>query len=453
MPHQKRPEGSTTVWGPTREWWVFNPGPRLDICLDEGVYDFVFHQKTYQFKPNMRISPAKHLAMLGQNYPWRTMLIDYHEDVALLYTAELEWTRPVGVFPMWSATRDTKSLLRRLDTYPEPGEPVGQFTGTTEKALAVPDQEQRIIICNFSKIPDQWESVFRDLVAAKRDFPHITFHLNGQKSIPRTLATGVDSFDHPITIDWADDQPQLLLANGRLLDYSRFTKTDHYRKWARIVGIEVGSIFALEDRARKSRRMYTFNLRSLKWSFANYEKVWSMRIVDESEVNADDPDSSWIPVDLQYRPRATATGDKWVCDLCSINDRCPFSRPGAICIVDDTEAAKLAQKFKTRNSSDIVDALGALPGAQSMRAHHALTAEQVRNQNHPDDPKFNPEVTRILATTFDQGVTLARLVDPLLGGGSGKGRKVINAGLAVAASPCELAAGFAKAVDEAWLQP
>ena len=360
----------------------------------------------------------------------------------------LSGTRPEAVFPMWSAHDDKKSLLRKLDGYPDAGEPVGLFTGASEKAVAVPDQEQRIVICNLPNTGVRWESVFRDLVSAKRDFPHITFHLNGQKGVPRTLGTGVDSFDHPVTMQWEKDgQPSLLLANGRELLYHQFLKTDDHRKWARIVGIEAGSVFALEDRTRKSRRMYTFNLRSLKWAFANYERVWSMRVVDESEVSPDDPDSAWIPVDLQYRPRAVTATDKWVCDLCSINDRCPFSRPGAVCIVNDSEAAKLADKFKTRNSGDIIDALGSLLGAQSVRAQHAVAAEAARNERHPDDPKFSSEVTKILATTFDQGVTLARLVDPMVGGGSGKGRKVINATLA-AATPRELAAGFAKAVDE-----
>ena len=114
--------------------------------------------------------------------------------------------------------------------------------------------------------------------------------------------------------------------------------------------------------------MYQFNLRSLKWAFANYEQVWSMRVVDESEVDVDDPTASWIPVDMRYRPWATAINDKWLCDLCSISHRCPYFKPGAICIVDDTEAANLAKNFKSRNAQDILDGLGVLVGAQTERS-------------------------------------------------------------------------------------
>ena len=449
MPRTSRPDGPS-VWGPAREWWVFNPGPRLDICLDEGVYDFVFHQKTYQFKKNMAISPRKHLAMLAQNYPWRAMLVDYHEAVTLLYTAERGWDAPAGVFPMWSARNDTESLTRLLDQYPESPDPVGTFTGTNAPACAVPGQEQRVIICNFPKMPSQWEYVFRDLVDVKREYPHITFHLNGQKSIPRTLATGVDSFDHPVTIDWIGDQPRLLLANGGLLDEKKYREDGDHRKWAKLVGIEARTIFETPMRVKKSRRMYTFNLRSLKWAFANYETVWSMRVVDETEVDTDEPDASWIPVDLSYRPRTQEITDKWICDLCSISHRCPFFRPGAICIVDDTEAANLADKFKTRNSRDIIEGLGVLLAASVTRASNAVATEQDYNRTHPDEPRFNPEVTRMLATVFDEGVTLARLVDPNLNG-SGKGKKVINVGIAAqgvaASSPQELAAGFVQELE------
>ena len=49
---------------------------------------------------------------------------------------------------MWSAHDRTTTLLRKLDNYPQVGEPVGLFTGAAEKAVAREDQEQRIIICN-----------------------------------------------------------------------------------------------------------------------------------------------------------------------------------------------------------------------------------------------------------------------------------------------------------------
>ena len=72
----------------------------------------------------------------------------------------------------------------------------------------------------------------------KRDFPHIIFHVNGQKTVPRTLGVGIDSFDHPVTIDWIDDQPRLLLANGRLLDHRTYKTGGEHEKWARLVGIQ-----------------------------------------------------------------------------------------------------------------------------------------------------------------------------------------------------------------------
>ena len=257
-----------------------------------------------------------------------------------------------------------------------------------------------------------------------------------------------------MTLEWTNDQPTLLLASGQPLPYKNIGKID-YNRWSRLVGIQPHTIFDQADRTKKSRRMYMFNLRSLKWSFANYHTVWSMKVVDESMVDIDDPDSEWIPVDVRYRPRAEDTTDKWICDLCSISNRCPFFRPGAICAVDDTEAASLAGKFKTRNSFDIIEGLGVLVGAQSERAKNALKLEQKHNDEHPDDARFSPEVTRMLTAVFDQGVTLARLVDPSLGTAQPAGRRnrnVIDATVAsavAAASPQQLAAGIAREIDAA----
>ena len=97
--------------------------------------------------------------------------------------------------------------------------------------------------------------------------------------------------------------------------------------------------------------------------------------------------------------------------------------------MDDTEAANLAKNFKSRNASDILEGLGVLVGAQTERAHQAMKAEKQHNDDHPDEPRFSPEVTRMLAHTFDQGVTLARLIDPFLGvaaarGGNSKARAI-----------------------------
>lgn len=455
MPRLTRSD-SVSVWGPTREWWVYQPGPRLDICLEEGIYDFVFHQKTYQFKRNMAIDPKKHLQQLAQHFPWRAMLVDYHEELTLLYTNAKGWDEPAGVFPMWSARDRTDKLRKLLDKYPEPGTEVGWFTGARVAAKAMEGQEQRVVLCNFPHIMVQWEDVFRDLMDVKREYPHIIFHVNGQKSMARTLGVGIDSFDHPVTIDWIGNQPRLLLANGRLLSDEAYRKGGEHERWARLIGMRASSIFDQEERTRKSRRMYTFNLRSLKWAFANYEQVWSMRVSDESEVNIDDPDSSWVSIDMSYRPRSKDINDKWLCDLCSIARRCPYFKPGAICVVDDTEAANLAKNFKSRNAQDIVEGLGVLVGAQTQRTHEAMKAEKVYNETNPDSPRFSPEVTRMLAHVFDQGVTLARLLDPFLGVAAGRGgnnrARIITATTTSAvagATPQEMAAGMMKELERA----
>ena len=69
----------------------------------------------------MAIDPREHLTLLAPNFPWRAMLIDYHEELALLYTSEKGWDEPDGVFPMWSAKMPTFKLREMLDRYPQAG--------------------------------------------------------------------------------------------------------------------------------------------------------------------------------------------------------------------------------------------------------------------------------------------------------------------------------------------
>ena len=123
--------------------------------------------------------------------------------------------------------------------------------------------------------------------------------------------------------------------------------------------------------------------------------------------------------------------------------------------MDDTAGKELVSNFKTRRSTDIIDALGGVLSAQESRTHAAMAAEKQYNEKNPDEPKFSPEVTKMLATLFDQGVTLARLVDPTLGL-SGRKRSAIEtqAHESLAGStPREVAAALAGEIESMGLDP
>ncbi len=443
MPRLSVPESSQAVWGPERRWWVLNPGPRLPICFDEGVTDFVFSQKTYQFKSNMSMSPRRSIEAYARGRAWRAILVEYYGTCAMEFDSEHGWDNPVGVYPSWSNAENSWDELEAiLDDYPEPGEPVGFFFGMAVELACMYRQDRVVIIRNPPSTPTEWETFFRRLLEYKNLHPDIIFHIHGGKSVTRTIGTGVDSFDHPVTTRWIDGEPCLILPSGK--EYGTHRKSEkNPDRWASLIGMHATSLLKIEDRQTLSNTMYRFNLRSLKWAFSNYEKFWSLRVADESQMDVDSSDASWVPVDLAYRPRLNDVTDKWLCDLCSLSTRCPYSRPGAICIVDDSDASPLAKTFGTRRVTDIRDILEGLIANDLERVGAATIKEREAMENGvltltrtgheiTVEGGLDPELTKLSMSVYERVVMLGRIYDPAVAaalappraGGSGGG--VIN---------------------------
>jgi hypothetical protein len=94
----------------------------------------------------------------------------------------------------------------------------------------------------------------------------------------------------------------------------------------------------------------------------------------------------------------------------------------------------LQRFFKTRNSDHIIEGLGELMALGVERAERGLEFER-------SEDKLVPEVTKIMRNLFDQGVRLAKLVNPEL---TPKGPMVTigingNASIGVGPTPQELA--------------
>ena len=71
---------------------------------------------------------------------------------------------------------------------------------------------------------------------------------------------------------------------------------------------------------------------------------------------------------------------------------------------------ELAEFFKTRDASKVIDGLGYLLGKQADRVEAAMADEALEGE-------MSPDVTRMINGLFDRGVRLAQLNDPRLKGG------------------------------------
>lgn len=444
---------SASPWNQQSRMWLLNPGRNIDVCFDLGVTDFVFTQKTYQFKRNMAISPEKSLEFHARGRPWEAILVEYNGAVALHYTSRRGFTRPIGAYPSWSATTDTIGALERLVRhYPEPGDEVGLFGYMNDKvSVAVEGQQKIILIRNPPKDMFEWQRIMAAVTSLKRKFPEVQFHLHGGKSVARTIGISIDSFDHPVMMAWEQGRPTLLMPNGQT-PILRPDNREHDH-WAKLIGESVPRLRRIKERPELSRAVFTFNLKSLIWAHKNQDKLYAFHRPDpDGEVDLDSTDEEWVPIATNYRPRITEVTDRWLCDTCTISHRCPYSRAGAICVVDGTEAHKLSEKFKSRKATDIIDGLSALLSANTQRLEKALVTEEEAAQIS-GQYRLSPQVTTLANAVFDRGIQMARLLDPQVAGQMAHNRTNIgiinaNAGAVAQATPQQLMAGVAAKLEQ-----
>jgi hypothetical protein len=447
MPTSTTDDAFASPWTNRSTLWVLNPGLNIDQCFDYGIENYVFTQRTYQFKRNMAIDPKKQLDFYSRGRPWRALLVEYDGRVSLLFDSKHGWNKPVAAYPSWSYKDHTSARLADLcRNYPLTGQVVGKFWGDEKQYKAVRGQDRVILIRNPPVDKFDWQTMMGYLSDLKRVHPEIQFHMHGGKSVQRTIGISIDRCDHPVTLQWTDGRPTLLLPNGA---YSR--GQHEHNHWGRLIGEQLSEFRRMKDRRELSRYSYKFNLKALIWAERNQDRLYAFQgkrpDVDPEAVDWVASDVEWKPTLSRYRPRVIELGDKWLCDTCTISNRCPYSRHGAVCIVDGTEGAKLSEQFRSRKSSDIIDGISSLLGASAERYENALATEQDMAAQ-TGIYKLSPAVTALANGLFDRAIQMARLLDPQIAGQMANGRVNVgivnaNAGAVAAATPQEIMAGVA----------
>jgi hypothetical protein len=137
-------------------------------------------------------------------------------------------------------------------------------------------------------------------------------------------------------------------------------------------------------------------------------------------------------------------GDMIACDSCSLNLKCKYFRVGAVCGVPGSDNSDLGRYFNTRDSGLILEGLGKLLETQSERVQRGLQTEEALQE-------LDPEVSKLVSNLFDQGVKLAKLVDPSLRTSPAKIQINAGAGSQTAVmqmSPQELVAGVMRELEK-----
>lgn len=378
----------------TECWWR---GPRLYIreLVECGSGNLIFDQGMI-VKYKLNILNVVH-AHYGQALPYRLIVVD--NNCARELTNDLGPDRPKAVYPVWRYGSNSDELEDLL------ANPVGEdkdlcFDLTTPVSeRPVFGQEHRVVISNLPNMKHQSSRRFLAyLKDVQESYPKAIMHIYG-------LCTWRNAFGYGLGA--ADVNPREEASHGRLIlptgHVVHSDKLQAHMKWVTMLGFTQGQMSVPRNRCM-------YNIKSGEWAAKNYTQLAPVRSTRHKAVDFEAPDTEYqAPPPSPIVPRLTKfqDGDKILCSMCSIQNTCSYFRDGAVCSLPDAESTPLAKYFNTRDSDKIIDGLGTLVAFNARRLERGARVEEML-----DD--MDPEVTKLAAAVFDQGVKLAKLLNPSL---------------------------------------
>jgi hypothetical protein len=380
------------------EVWFRNPDNYIRELVECGEFKIAWDRGVLVKK---NLDPMKHAELYyGQTYPYRILLVGEQGTAELRPGDTLD--KPTAVYPTWNYG-DNASLLEELFE-----QPLGQDVMVcSDRSISSADrpvlgQEHRIVITGIPVVTSgPGRSFLRYLKEMQDQYPDSIVHLHGLYSFKIAFGMGFGSADiEPRT---AAQKGKVHLPSGQ---EAKYEKAQANPKWVTALG------FMPKDlEVPRNRCMY--NIKSAVWAGANYQMLFNFRTKSSGrEVDYSSSDSNFKP-DVTKSPFTKSivakNGDRMLCNTCSLSANCKYFREGAVCSVPGAEPVELARMFQSRDSGLIIDGLGTLLAANTRRLEAGLREEEAFGDR-------NPEVTKQMNQVFEQGIKLAKLIDPSLRG-------------------------------------
>lgn len=403
--------------------WFRNPHNYIRELVECGEYNVAWDRGLLA---KYKTDPIKHAELyFGKTYPWRILLVGQQGTTEYRDGDTID--RPTAVYPTWEYGEDA-NLLEEIVS-----RPVGEDRSITDDTSVPRDlrpvfgQEHRVVITNLPNAnggPGKKFMIY--LKHLQEDYPGCIIHVHGLYSFRVAFGMGYAAADvEPRT---AAQKGKVHLPSGK---EEKYEQAQAHPQWVTVLGFK-----PVELAVPRNRCMY--NIKSAVWAAENFDKLYSFKIrKDGNEVDSESSNGDFRPPEKLLPTIGVVTkkdGDRFICDTCSLQDKCTYFRDGAVCSVPGAEPRELASFFKTRDSGTIIEGLGILVAANARRLERGM-------QDENDYGETNPEVSKILNQVFDQGVKLAKLIDPNLRGGAKVQVNVGSGGMAsVAVNPRQLVA-------------
>jgi hypothetical protein len=385
------------------------------------------------------IDPCKHAELFfgeSSGVDYRILTVGHQGSAEYRKGGRIE--KPVAVYPTW-VYGESSIILEEMIQHPV-GEDMAACMDTTvpPDERPVPGQEHRVIITNPPEASTgpgrQFLSYLRTI---QEDHPEVIIHIHGLYSWRYAFGMGFRA---------ADVEPRAAAAKGKVHTPSgsveKWERLQAHPQWATSLGFKPADLSVPRNRCM-------YNIKSAVWAGKNYMELFTFR----TRANGVTPD--YDSSDEDHKPATTKSpfsspshtakeGDKMLCDTCSLQDKCKYFRSGAVCTVPGAEPVKLAHMFKTRDADQIIDALGTIVAGNANRLERGLKIEENIGEN-------DPEVTKMMGQVFDQGVKLAKLLEPQRFSPGSKVQVNVGAGGAAAvsgANPSQLVAAIFRQLEQ-----
>ena len=330
---------------------------------------------------------------------WRIMLIGEQGSVELGPNNPID--DPIGVYPTWTGAEDLELLEEMMS------DPVGEnlkFCNDPNIARderPVYGQQHRVIVTELPPMNSgPGKALARKLIDLQEDYPDCIMHVHGLYSWRTMFGLGFAAVDmDPRT---SAQKGRIFIPPGKEIKFELAIGTP---QWISLLGFTMGDL-----RDPKARCKY--NMKSALWSGEHYMENIKFKSTGRGVANTET--KKFKPVETEkpvHGALPVKEGDKMQCDTCSLQSHCKYYRQGAVCSVPGSEPSKLASYFKTRDAESIIDGLGTLLQAQTRRMEKGMSDEELFGE-------LDPEVTKLMNQIFNNGVKLAKLVDPNLAGGA-----------------------------------
>lgn len=399
--------------------WVRNPHNYIKEVVESGVTQIAWDRGQLA---KSKIDPVKHAGLyFGAAVPWRALCIGVQGTAEYRSGDSIE--RPSAVYPTWEYGEDSSILEELVDNPAGEDEDACADTRLPIDERPVFGQEHRVVITN---LPDMKTGPGRAALAWLREIqeehPDLILHLHGLYGYSAMFGGAMGSVD--IDPRTQAQKGKVFLPNGKSL---RYEETVKFPSWTRIVGYKPADLSVPRNRC-------IFNIKSALWAAENFAttfKFMTTRAIGATESpDVTTPTAEYKAPEskshlTKYKP--LGAGDGFLCDTCSLSDKCKFFRDGSVCTLPKSESKPLADFFKSRDADTIIDGLGTLAAANARRLERGMKLEETLGDN-------DPEVTKMMGQVFDQGTKLAKLLNPNLAGGTKVQVNVGQAGVAAVSS-------------------